>query len=722
MPRLSWYAGRAATMSPLEVMWRARRVGDGLLHPAGGRQHSDAAILGCAEPDWTALLQRFRESVGRPVLLDREHARRVAAIEPTLVSAACAEASRYLAGERAYFGYPKANVGRVVDWSYDPITDYRWPTAAGGRIDHRPVTADPKWIWELNRLQHLPVLAQAWLFTGESRYAEIALEHLDSWLDQNPTGTGTMWRNAFEVGVRVISVAIALQGLRDAPALTPQRYARAVRMLDASARFCWRGRSRFSSANNHLIAELTGVLTVHMLYPELDGPASLYTRTVDALTVAAQRLILPDGAGAEQSISYQIFTAELLSIVVALMRLHGAGAPSSIDGVLERSTHYLISIVGPHDPDPRYGDDDDGFALRLGDEPKRTVRQHLGIVAAATANTGAARYAETTLAALWLATALGTPMTDMGVNVGAAESIGSVYAPNGGIVVLRPGPHRLTVDVGPLGYLSTAAHGHADALAVTLSAEGRELIVDPGTGSYCMNPAWRTAHRGTRAHSTVCVDGADQSVMGGPFYWRRHAETTVRSVDLHRGIVDAEHNGYRRLGDPVLHRRWVIAPPGDPTVVVVDLLDGASRHDVEVSWPLHPDLHATVTPDGSLITRDGVAVLQLCCAATTSVTIRRTRGNADSQLGWWSDRLESRVPAWLVGVHARTTLPVAVLSVLRTSDAGVITAPDIVRDGVNLAVSWSECGIRRGLMIDIGAPGAVLSSVVSSPVRLVSES
>ena len=63
------------------------------------------------------------------------------------------------------------------------------------------------------------------------------------------------------------------------------------------------------------------------------------------------------------------------------------------------------------------------------------------------------------------------------------------------------------MDVGPLGYLSIAAHGHADALAVTLSAEGRELIVDPGTASYYGNPAWRTVHRGTRVHPTVCVDG-----------------------------------------------------------------------------------------------------------------------------------------------------------------------------------------------------------------------
>ena len=92
------------------------------------------------------------------------------------------------------------NIGPVVDWNYDPITDYRWPAVASSRIDHRVASSDPKWIWELNRLQHLPVLAQAWLFTGESRYSEAAFDHLDSWLEQNPIGIGIAWRGRVRGG------------------------------------------------------------------------------------------------------------------------------------------------------------------------------------------------------------------------------------------------------------------------------------------------------------------------------------------------------------------------------------------------------------------------------------------------------------------------------------------------------------------------------------------
>jgi hypothetical protein len=56
------------------------------------------------------------------------------------------------------------------------------------------------------------------------------------------------------------------------------------------------------------------------------------------------------------------------------------------------------------------------------------------------------------------------------------------------------------MDIGSLGYVPIAAHGRADALAVTLSAAGRELVFDPGTASYYGKSPWRGMDRGTRAH------------------------------------------------------------------------------------------------------------------------------------------------------------------------------------------------------------------------------
>jgi Heparinase II/III-like protein len=280
------------------------------------------------------------------------------------------------------------------------------------------------------------------------------------------------------------------------------------------------------------------------------------------------------------------------------------------------------------------------------------------------------------------------------------------HAEDGGLVVLRRGGRRLTMDVGPLGYLSIAAHGHADALSVTVAVDGRDVLGDPGTGSYYAEPAVRAAFRGTRAHGTAAVDDLDQSVPGGPFLWVRHATTTVRAVDLDRGLVEAEHDGYTRLAEPVRHRRYLLAPPGAAAALVVDLFTGAGAHRLRTAWPVHPDLEVR-DGDGRHVVADpatGEDVLTVAAASTAPAEPWSVRGDEGSRLGWWSHRFESRTPAWLVGTVVPTAaLPVAMATVLGPDAA----PPRVSLNGNDLQVWWRDGTTRYDVHIDTGVMGAV---------------
>lgn len=704
MSRLGWYARRLRTMSPPEIAWRVTSTGRAAT--AGWRRPpSDAVLLGADPPDWAGALAAFRAAAGRPVLLDRERAAAVAATRPGDAAAVVAAADRVVEGRVQYFGYPEALLGRPVDWHLDPLSGTRWPAVPASRLDHRSAPGDAKWIWELNRLQHLPWLAQAWLFTGEERYAATAFDHLDTWTAQNPPGTGIAWRGAFEAGVRLVSVAVALQGLRDSPLLTEQRYRAGVRLVAESMRRCWVDRSRFSSANNHLVGELAGLAVGALLHPELVRSARDLRRALDGLVQEAGLQVLPDGAGAEQAFAYQVFTGDLLLVVAALLRLDRRPVPPAITAALRRSAGYLAALVGDGDPVPRYGDDDEGFALRLDVEPVPEVRRHLGALAAVTGDAVAARYGEAGATAAWF----GGP--EPVAPEGDAPDAGDHYFADGGLVVLRSGGRRLTMDVGPLGYLAIAAHGHADALAVTMSLDGTEVVGDPGAGSYYGHPDWRQVHRGTRAHATVTVDGADQSVLGGAFLWTAHARTTVHGVDPTAGVVDAEHDGYLRLDAPVRHRRWLVAAPGEPTVLVLDRVTGSGTHEVRTSWPLHPDLAAVPAGAGHTVTRDGRPLVHVAHAATEHLDRHEVHGDEVSGLGWWSDRLESRRPAWLVGAVTRGSVPLVVVTLLHP--AGGTPAPsdlDVQCDGERIAVTWGAGAQRHRVEVDAARPAAVRRS------------
>src|SRR5690606_32625357 len=136
--------------------------------------------------------------------------------------------------------------------------------------------------------------------------------------------------------------------------------------------------------------------------------------------------------------------------------------------------------------------------------------------------------------------------------------------PAAGYVVQRSGWRRrdahLVFDCGGLGELG-GGHGHADALAITLSAGGRELVTDPGTFVYNGQPDWRDAFRATRAHATATVDGLDQAATEDTFRWREATpvrlledEVTFDELDY----VAAEHHGYARAPVGVVHRRRLL--------------------------------------------------------------------------------------------------------------------------------------------------------------------
>ena len=201
------------------------------------------------------------------------------------------------------------------------------------------------------------------------------------------------------------------------------------------------------------------------------------------------------------------------------------------------------------------------------------------------------------------------------------------------------------VDAGPLGFLSTASHGHADALSFTLTVAGWPVIVESGTYAYHSDSAWRDYFRGTAAHNTIVVDCADQSAHAGIFLWTRHATTRVLTWDAtdDGGLVVAEHDGYTRSAAPVMHRREIELHGND--LRVVDDLTGRGVHDIE--WRLHFDPECTAWLEAERC-RVGWEGGSLTIELDSALSWRLARGEPDA--GWFSRGFNLKEPTFsLVG-------------------------------------------------------------------------
>jgi hypothetical protein len=636
--RLDWYWNRLRCMSAGEVLYRLKNKA-----VAMAQQKGIGVVKRVPVPDLenagAAWFRATRQVEAAPYL---------------------AAAARVMDGRLDIFSLADVDYGTLPDWNRDPRTGVRAPLEFGKTLNYRDEAkvGDIKYLWEPNRHLQLVWLCQAFHLSGDTKYLDAFRAQLDSWFEQCPYLRGPNWTSSLELGIRLINWSICWQlvGGRPSPLFDgPAGEVFLRRWLDSVYQHChfiaghW---SRYSSANNHLIGEAAGLLVGAITWPYWRESARWRKSAFDILSREAEQQTYSDGVNREQAISYQQFVFDFLLIAGFAARAQGQDFTQDYRINIERMIEFIASVMDCAGRVPMIGDADDGYAVALSREvdfcPYRSML-----------NTGAVLFERTELAAKaggpddktkWLfGDGLGLPDYDR--SPARHKPVRTAF-PEGGYYILgsdygTDNEIRMIVDAGPLGYLSIAAHGHADALALVLSVGGEEILIDPGTYAYHTQKRWRDYFRGTVAHNTVCVDGLDQSVSGGNFMWLRHARTGAVSWQENEdgARLSAQHDGYGRLSDGVLHARSVRFERQRRRFIIEDRLTCKAGHDVQRFW--HFGENCRVEDDGSGVTvRSGDNTVRLILDSPSPAARNLYKGSEQSLSGWVSRRFDVKQPTF----------------------------------------------------------------------------
>jgi hypothetical protein len=459
--------------------------------------------------------------------------------------------------------------GPHIEWRRDYLNNICTEAKYFRRVPYLDTAraGDHKNIWELNRHQHLVLLAQAFLLSDNPSYLEAIYDQLESWWSQNPYQRGINWTSALEVAFRAFSWIWIFHLVGDR--MTPAFRAHFLNSLCQHGHHLENNLSFYFSPNTHLLGEAVVLHALGKLFPSF--PAAKHWVQLGDHTVIRQmeRQVRADGSHFEQSTYYHVYALDMFLFHALL-----SSPPSDYIASLARMADYLHAVLGPERKLAFLGDDDGGRWFH-----PYGRRDEFGRATLATCSVFLQRQD-------WTYTAQDLyPQAAWFLGSVAGSASGSHYSQNfsdSRITILQNERSHIIFDAGPFGP-GRAGHSHSDALSIVVRHNQSEILVDSGTYTYVGDAALRNAFRGSSAHNTIQIDGKDQANPVGPFWWSNPAEVTLLSWDSNAtedsALGRCVYEGY-------VHQRLVrFRKPN--LLLILDRVEGSEgQHQLQQFWHL----------------------------------------------------------------------------------------------------------------------------------------
>jgi len=503
--------------------------------------------------------------------------------------------------------------------------DFDW----NGRFDR----GDREITWWINRFFYLICLTDEYDRTNRAEYPRHGVELILDWIRKNPVEKAAeswgSWRT-LEIGLRLVEWSRFVDRFAAERIIRPDELVTMLASLREQTEYliAHSGPRR----GNWGFMEQCGIGTVALVFPEFKDANRWLTSVLDNYATDTAYQIYADGSQEEMTTHYHAVVVHTLARLLDLARQRKHPVPPRLTDTLKRAATYAVVTLKPDLTLPMLNDGDAidltplfGCLARTLDLPEAKHVLSRG-------------------------------------REGPAPPLCRMF-PNSGLAIFRdswkPDARCLIFDAGPFG----TGHQHEDALQFDVSAFGRSFIVDPGRYTYVEGP-WRDYFVGTRAHSTIMIDGGQQVRRKHPELWRGEkpiADQFVAGDDLALAVGDYKAGYSVPTAEGVTHRREILFVHREYWVIS-DVLLGSGRHRVEQNFQYTPgklrvaeNMAVTGHPDANL------AMLWLW---PTAPQVQVREGRKDPPIGWYSNSYGRLAAAPHLTLGAELDLPARITLVL----------------------------------------------------------
>jgi len=345
------------------------------------------------------------------------------------------------------------------------------PRLPSGGLDwaYVPPNSDADWAHDLNRHDYMRSVLDAYWATGNLAYARCLNAHLHDWttIAECPDTPGSVcpWGNNLDVGHRGKVWPAVFYGLQQEEALTP---ATRILLLSQALDHAVYLRKLHGRGSNWVITEMSGLLSIACSWPEFRAAAEWREHALQVAQEELRKQVYPDGSLKELTSTYQYAVLWHMEFFVATMRGAGITVAPALMELLESMWNYLAYSLSPNGYTPHNSDSD---RSALTEELLRKAGEYHR--------------------ADWMFIATNGACGER------PHGLSTILFPWAGQLIMRSGwekdAHWAFFDIGPWGTL----HQHSDALHLSVTAFGRDLLVDSGRYTYQnywgeMGTTWRS--------------------------------------------------------------------------------------------------------------------------------------------------------------------------------------------------------------------------------------
>jgi uncharacterized heparinase superfamily protein len=393
-----------------------------------------------------------------------------------------------------------------------------------------------------------------------------------------------------EVSIRAINWMAGYHFFCESQALKADFWVRFVRSLLQHGAFI-ESHIEYGRVNhNHFLSNVAGLIYLGIFFRSLPIGRRWLRWGIQELENQMQEQVYADGVDHEKAIAYHRLVLEFFYSSALLCRLNSIRLSSAFWTKLEQMFDFVHAYSRADGTTPLIGDADDGRLFRFSMHQSTNDHRHALSVGAILfrrpdLNAAAGRFDQE---ALWYFGGEGFEIfRTLGMQGAVQES--RAFA-DGGFYVMRTEHTHIFIDAGEIGLRGRGGHGHNDTLSFELWHHV-PFIVDSGTYTYSADAVMRKRLQGTASHNSVMVD--DMEIVDWTDLWSIRKDTTHPRVlkwgtDSASDILEAEHFGYQRLPDPVIHRRKFLFDKTTNELLVTDTLTGQQAHTLQLRLHFHP--------------------------------------------------------------------------------------------------------------------------------------